>query len=386
MFGSRTQPAQSPPATRPPDFFSNGQNQLPGSPTPQILPLPEPSASPLKNVDAVKTYLEQNGGRPLNQVEIAGLVSMLQDSIDNIDGARAFLCLTLLPMLKSHFLLPPDDDQQPFRFSKSPSRAASPAAGSFPAVSSSTTLSNTTGTPKTPTRTLSKNPNGTYKWQGAGSARRNRYHSPAFGSPSSGNKIKLPPAETAKGDSKRRRVGQDAETSSPQRASVSRQSSAEPTVVGPSTASTSSAHNMNDTAAGPAQSKPQLNGINTSRLNKGTAPAVSSPLRQAWGQDDLPSPSSSPTSASRPTRAAAFMTELIREATPPKKPDVANPYQTASPVKTVKPPAKKPIRKPRAAAQRPPADEEKKQSEMSMQAVIEATLPKVCLVSFVCVL
>ncbi|KAF9784993.1 hypothetical protein BJ322DRAFT_1060813 [Thelephora terrestris] len=357
VFGSRTQPAQPlpppPPAARPPDFFANRPSQPAGPSTSQLTALPELSTSPLKNVDAVKSYLEQNGSRPLNQVEIAGLVSMLQDSIDNID----------------------DDTQQPFRFSKSPSRAGSPATSSFPTASSSTISSNATATPKTPTRTLSKNPNGTYKWQGAGSARRNRYHSPAFGSPSSGNKIKLQPAETAKGDLKRRRVGQDAESSSPQKSSASRQSSAEPTTAGPSS---TGAPDVGDTAVnGSPQSKPQLNGINTSRLSKGTAPAVSSPLRQAWGQDDLPSPNSSSTSAPKPSRAAAFMTELIREATPPKKPDIANPYQTASPVKTVKPPTKKPVRKPKAVSKPPPrGDKEKEQPKMSMQAIIEATLPK----------
>ena len=282
--------------------------------------------------------------------------------------------------LKSLILLFPDDTQQPFRFSKSPSRAGSPATSSlFPTASSSTISSASTATPKTPARTLSKNPNGSYKWQGAGSARRNRYHSPAFGSPSSGNKIKLPPADTAKGDSKRRRVGQDAEISSPQKSSASRQSSAEPTTAGPSTTASTSAPNVKDAAAnGPPQSKPPVNGINTStRLNKPTTPAVSSPLRQAWGQDDLPSPNSSPTSAPKPSRAAAFMTELIREATPPKKPDIANPYQTASPVKNVKPPAKKPVRKPRAVSKQPSTEEKEKQPEMSIQSIIEATLPKV---------
>ena len=95
MFGSRAQPAQppppSPPAARPPNFFSKGPSPPAGPSSPQLTSLPEPSASPLKNVDAVKTYLEQNGGRSLNQVEIAGLVSMLQDSIDGADGTHAFL-------------------------------------------------------------------------------------------------------------------------------------------------------------------------------------------------------------------------------------------------------------------------------------------------------
>ena len=101
VFGSRTQPAQPPPpppsAARPPDFFANGPSPPVGPSFSQPMPLPEPSASPLKNVDAVKTYLEQSGGRPLNQVEIAGLVSMLQDSIDSADGTHVFLCPALSP-------------------------------------------------------------------------------------------------------------------------------------------------------------------------------------------------------------------------------------------------------------------------------------------------
>ena len=90
----------------------------------------------------------------------------------------------------------------------------------FPTTSSSTMSSTTTTTPKTPTRMLTKNPNGLYRWQGAVSACHNRYHSPVFGSPSSGNKIKLPPAEVAKNKSKRRCVGWDSEPLFPQETST----------------------------------------------------------------------------------------------------------------------------------------------------------------------
>src|SRR5205085_459214 len=83
-------------------------------------------------------------------------------------------------------------------------------------------------------------------------------------------------------------------------------------------------------------------------------------------------------------RAATFITELIREATPVKRPDIANPYQTASPVKPANPPTKKPARKPRAAHKQPPPEEKNKQPEMSMQAIIEATLPKVCFDVLIC--
>ena len=74
------------------------------------------------------------------------------------------------------------------------------------------------------------------------------------------------------------------------------------------------------------------------------------------------------------------MTELIREATPAKKPDIADPYQTASPVKTAKPLAKKPPRMSRAIPKQPFTEvKEKREPEMSMQVIIEVTLPKVCL-------
>lgn len=82
------------------------------------------------------------------------------------------------------------------------------------------------------------------------------------------------------------------------------------------------------------------------------------------------------------------MADLIKETTPAKKPDLSNPYQTASPVGKVGPP-RRGTRRPRPAA-RPAVPskedqlaEEKKQKEKekldsySPQAIIEATLPKV---------
>jgi hypothetical protein len=101
---------------------------------------------------------------------------------------------------------------------------------------------------------------------------------------------------------------------------------------------------------------------------KPTAPAVPSPLRQAWKQGDSP-----PQPPTRPTRAANYMTGLIKEVTPPRKPDVSNPYQTANPVKM-------PARKPATRRFRPPAENKEKQQkepEMTAQAIIEATVPKV---------
>jgi len=68
------------------------------------------------------------------------------------------------------------------------------------------------------------------------------------------------------------------------------------------------------------------------------------------------------------------MAELIKEVTPPKKPDLSNPYQTASPVKPSlqKKPAKK--RKPADGRSKEP---EKKEVDLSHQTIIEATIPTV---------
>jgi hypothetical protein len=64
------------------------------------------------------------------------------------------------------------------------------------------------------------------------------------------------------------------------------------------------------------------------------------------------------------------MTGLIKEVTPSKKPDVSNPYQTASPVKM-------PTKKPTARRLRAPVEKQQKEPEMTAQAIIEATVPKV---------
>ena len=84
------------------------------------------------------------------------------------------------------------------------------------------------------------------------------------------------------------------------------------------------------------------------------------------------------------------MAELIKETTPPKKPDLANPYQLASPVGKVGPPRRS-TKRPRATG-RPVAltkedkEEEKgkkeepkvkEKLEYSPQTIIEATVPKV---------
>ncbi|KDQ61566.1 hypothetical protein JAAARDRAFT_45167 [Jaapia argillacea MUCL 33604] len=362
------QPAALPPPPPPPTFHT------PQPPPPQAAPLassPESdtSGSPSKNIETVIQFLSENSGRQLNKIEIAGLVSLLQDSSNDADRP------------------------EPFRFSTSPGRGTTPPFG-FGTPGSSTNGASTSNasTSKIPRRTLSKNPNGVYKWQGGGSARpKNRYQSPSFGSPrGSPSKLKLSPpagsAATTKTDGKRRRVGEDAESSVPFPTASS--SHAEPSGVSSSSSSSSSLAMPNGTSTNGA-SAPKVNGAPpvTPRLRttgiamKPTAPAIPSPLRQAWGQSDSPSPPHPPPHK-QPTKAANFMTELIKEVTPPKKPDLSNPYQTASPVKQ-QPQHKKPVTRKvtRVASKAKEAatmevDKKVELPPLTAQAIIEATVPK----------
>ncbi|KIL00760.1 hypothetical protein PAXRUDRAFT_129113 [Paxillus rubicundulus Ve08.2h10] len=234
---------------------------------------------------------------------------------------------------------------------------------------------------QSPRKTLSRNPNGVYRWQGAGSSRpRNRYQSPGFSPRPQQNQIKLSPPKTPlTTDTKRRRVGDEAEDSTFRKAVTPSTSTicfpvsdTNSPVAGPS----ATVAKGKDPAPAPPVT-PKANGtqprLRTSGLTmKPTAPAIPSPLRQAWKQNDSP-PQSSP--ASRPTRAADFMTELIKEVTPTKKADVSNPYQTARPVK---PPV--PVRKPAPKRPKPSTksveEPKEEKSEVSAQAIIEATVPK----------
>ncbi|KAG9312917.1 hypothetical protein JVU11DRAFT_6350 [Chiua virens] len=314
------------------------------------------SSSLVRNLEPVTRFLVEKAGQPLNEFEAAGIVDYIQK---NVQGS------TFVP-----------DKPEPFRFSVSPSRAASPNQSH-----------GSSGT-ETPRKTLSRNPNGVYRWQGAGSSRpRNRYQSPGFAPRPQQHRIKLSPPKTPlTSDTKRRRVGDDADSSTPQKPVVPSTSTVSfPSLMPDSPASLSqpSATVANEkpafpSAMVPAQPvTPRANGIQP-RLRTGglpikpTTPAIPSPLRQTWKESDSPPQASSP---SRPTKAADFMTELLKEVTPTKKPDVSNPYQTASPVK---PPA--PARKPVAKRPKPnarPAEKPKEQEpEMSAQAIIEATVPK----------
>ncbi|TBU60951.1 hypothetical protein BD310DRAFT_957311 [Dichomitus squalens] len=344
------QPPAQPTSQSPPAVSMNGSQRI--SPRSD-----HSSSSSIENIKKIRQFLDEKEGQgqSLNAIEVAGLVHLLQNSVEDYD------------------------EQEPFRFSRSPS--ATPMRGMTPTnnMFSPNAMEHPAGNgAQSVPKTLAKNPMGVYHWRGGGSARpRNRYQSPNFGSKPVRTTIKLQP-EKSRADTKRRRVGEEATTSSPQRAGATAVPKANGTTTPSVSASASATSALNGSASvngmangrangAPPPTTPSRPGIRTSGV-KPTAPAIPSPLRQTWGQTDSP-----PQPQGKPTRAASFMTELIKEVTPPKKPDFVNPYEAANPI--IKPPPKKqPIRKMRVAAAK--TEEPKKVPELTPQAIIEATVPK----------
>ncbi|KAL4062479.1 hypothetical protein J3A83DRAFT_4417841 [Scleroderma citrinum] len=364
-------PPLPPPAQQPSQTPQPATSQAPHTPPRNSLPFPLTSSSPFsspphvytgalaKNLEPVARFLVEKAGQPLNDFEAAGIVDYIQK---NVQGA---------------------DKPEPFRFSTSPSRGSSPNLASG---NSSCDLSSSIPSPR---KTLTKNPNGVYRWQGAGSSRpRNRYQSPGFGSRPQPSRIKLSPPKTPlTTDTKRRRVDDEAGSLAPQRSSmpstsgststVRLSSSSEPTSQPPQPSTSfpmTTPNGKTSTSLTPsAPVTPKSNGVQGNRIRTtglSTTPAVPSPLRQTWKGNDSPP---QPPQASRPTRAADFMTELLKEVTPPKKPDVSNPYQTASPVK---PPPKKPQSKRQRPAPKPTEKPKETGPELTAQEIIEATVPR----------
>ncbi|KAG2011660.1 hypothetical protein CC2G_011752 [Coprinopsis cinerea AmutBmut pab1-1] len=324
--------------------------------------------------------LLQSVGRPLGAIEIEGMISLIRKQ---------------MPYERSR--------SEPFRFeSATPSRGNSPLS---PTPSGP-------GSPKaTPRKMLSRNPNGTYRWQGAGSAkqtpRRNRYSSPAFGTPKlAPEKAKTTDSPVA--DGKRRRLDEEQPsmlTSTPTTSSSASTQRLPFPISSPAQGSRTTASGTSAAPTPPKLSIPAApstpSRLRTPALLKPTTPSQPSPLRHAWtgspdtsqediSQSDLPQPESS---SPKPTKAADLMSELIKEATPPKKPDLSNPYQTASPLAKVGPPRRS-TRRTRASAratipennETPKVDEGKekgkqketveKTKEYPPEAIFEATLPK----------
>jgi hypothetical protein len=271
-----------------------------------------------------------------------------------------------------------EEPREIFRFSSTPTRD----------------IQSSPSTPLTTPKKLPRNPNGVYRWEGAGSAKharpRNRYASPAFSaSPSKQDRSALKESIDSQDlplpDSKRRRVGNESSSLS---VSTQRSSISEPTarkVPFPSTASPTPGTNGVGNRSNPLPSPSRLRSP-----VKPTSPVVPSPLRQAWSENSSTSSQNETRRSPSQTKTANFMAELIKETTPPKKPDLANPYQLASPVGKVGPPRRS-TKRPRATG-RPVAltkaeneeEKEKKEEpkveklmEYSPQTIIEATVPKV---------
>ncbi|KAJ4473598.1 hypothetical protein J3R30DRAFT_3707517 [Lentinula aciculospora] len=393
--------------------------------------------SPQKGLDYLSRYLgERPKDEPLSSIEAEELISIIKKST-------------------------PVEEHETFQFSRN--NPSTPLRGNSPLFTSTNTNTipfsfspsyiNAPFTPNSnpsPSKLLKQNPNGSYRWEGGGSAKygrsRNRYQSPAFGSTprSYGGRLVLreSPEKAAgpiKTDTKRRRIGEEVSTASSSFPPSGNNSALTPLIRSPAPApsptraaealrfptstpsrvSSSSQTNPVVTVGngnGNELKTPSVNGMKSStsisRLRapiKPTTPVVPSPLRQAWGQSPsspTPSSKSSDDGHSQATKAASYISELIKEVTPVRNLDVSNPYQAASPVKRSKSskPKPKPARRTRASG-RPSAppeslvvngngkvddgkEKEKEEKEKdkekdrdvlekySAQAIIQATLPK----------
>ena len=262
-----------------------------------------------------------------------------------------------------------------FRFT---SRQSSP-------VSSSISTDAPNASPSSTPRRLPRNPNGSYRWGGAGSAKNhspNRHRSPAIVPPTTPTKTSS--NEDSLPDSKRRRLGEDGSSSSHPGYSESSSSAIPfPVSASPTTPHTNGAV------------KPIA--LSSSRLRtpvKPTAPVVSSPLRQqVWSEASSSSSRDetkrSPSQQPKQTKTANFMADLIKETTPPAPTSLDfNPYEALCPVpsgarvRITKPKGPTPTKAQQLDKQRQKEEEKQKKmdelKEHSQQAMIEATVPKVC--------
>ena len=243
----------------------------------------------------------------------------------------------------------------------SPTIHTSPSSNIFGQSRLPTFTNNVSNSNGAPRKFLTRNPNGEYKWTGGGSA---RAVTPASrrGSP---YRTRQPPS--VKSDTKRRRVGEEREEPGAERSGH------------PQAAPSTNEFGLNAIQRAPAH-------ILRPTLRPKTTPVVPSPLRQVVNGASPPgSPPAVPGAApgaqiSRASRAAAVLSEIIEQATAPPKPDVSNPYQTASPVKPILKPRDK-RRQPERRSKEKVTEKQKEASKVneapSPVAVIGATLPKV---------
>ncbi|KAJ7493411.1 hypothetical protein B0H11DRAFT_961925 [Mycena galericulata] len=367
--------------------------QPPMEPMPYLLP---DSSSPKKNLDTVAAFLEQRRGQTISPLEAEGLISLIHKST------------------------PVEEKPEPFRFSTSASLPSTPARGNSPTVPNDiftlgTSSSTTAVSGGSPRKTLTKNPNGVYRWSGGGSARpsKNRYASPAFGTPRASPErlvFRDSPAQNDASPKRRRLETPPAATPPPVPRSAAPGPS--PTRIAaskyfpfPLSSTPASSPISGSTAAAPGA--PATTPARTAMIKVHSTPAHPSPLRQAWGGSPASSVSSNGSSPAQgtPTKAAALLTALIRDAdaeAPPKSADVRNPYQSASPVgvrvtnthppdaanrKRARATGRPAERKAREAKEREEnaakekeekerEEKEKKREVLPPQAIIEATLPK----------
>lgn len=253
--------------------------------------------------------------------------------------------------LCSSSYLSEEDKREPFRFSNSPSLpviGSSASNGLFASNSTPYVATSGEGQTQRAPRMLSKNPNGDLQRDGFGDARRrkqNRYQSASFGRTRQSARITLNPKAFTKQEKpevkgKKRRV-EEQPKEAPSSQANSNAGSQQPAVRVVLTSMTNSSRSLQtDSRTNGAPSQPAT--PPRARPGLKSKPAVPSPLRQAWGADpdSPPSSLSVPTasgSATKPTRAAAAMVELIKEASPKseaqkRREAYANPYEEMCPV------------------------------------------------------
>ncbi|KAL5536845.1 hypothetical protein ACEPAF_668 [Sanghuangporus sanghuang] len=307
---------------------------------------PTPSFLGSTTVDEILEWarLKFESGTPMNDMDVLGLKAYL----DRTRGECTYEPIKL-------------------RFPRftSPS-AISPAVDPAPSTSLPTFKNNV---PSRPPRVLKKDPNGTYVWRGAGTAR---------STPEESRKRRAPPVIIPRFDPyKRRRLFEEAR--------------------GPPTTTTvpTSESSQNSTESVPLSS-PKPTRITLNRLH--ATPHAPSPLRNVISGSPPPSSAtqartiptnlnatSSGTTPANQTASAAFLQEVVEKVIPrrPRYSDVVNPYQTAAPVK----PVIKPMEKKRMSDRRARTKEAEKQREatkvkeaekreLTAKEIIEATVPK----------
>ncbi|KAK0484189.1 hypothetical protein EDD18DRAFT_1429800 [Armillaria luteobubalina] len=319
--------------------------------------LPSPAESPEATLESVFAYLHDRRNQTLLPADADTIIEAIKQATAS-------------------------QGREPFRFTTSPS----PFRGNSPAV-----VANSVTIPSaSPSKMLSKNPNGTYRWEGGGSAKvrtRDRYRSPAFGpSRAAPDRLILDKStstsitENMKADTKRWRVTNDTGTS------FAEASGAPATPPTPTpTFRTGNAElpklSFSSSATNGSLSKP--NGLPASTSTpraratfvplKPNTPVIPSPLHQAWGQTSSGSPES-PLQTQKKSSAANSMAGLIKDNTPTKKPDISNSYQTPGSARATRPKQLRATGK--STLPKKLSAVEDKEKVYSPQAIIEATVPK----------